>query len=455
MTSRATLRAALAALVLASASNVGAQLVTLPPNVILPNNEGLAIGALGGLEGNAFTARVADSTAGYLNPAGLAAAPKSSASVSAGTFRFVTIANDAIADSSGSSVSQVPAAVGFLIKRPFHSEALTLGISIARTAAWTQSSEAQSLVLGAQPSYTTFSADAEFDRTTVAIALGWSGGGAWRFGGGLLGDILNMRNVQAIAYRRLDGNSIRTAVASSRATGAQATLRLGLGAQADLSKEWRFGANLRTPGVRIFPSGVFAIDAVDQRGAASQQASFFDAEADFSYRVPWEAALGIAWVRPTFEIELDLKGQSGVSAYDGFASTKSILRINEPGTGSGPVIETSPFAGIPFEGRAILNVSLGGHLRLDDRGAWMLHAGLATDRSPVGDGDAFFNRTDLTSVTIGVSGTAFHISGSLGLTYQFGTTDEMTIPDLAGGALARTTFKISNFGILYALSYAF
>jgi hypothetical protein len=446
---------AFAALAFALALPVYGQVVFVPPNVLLPNNEGLPVGALGGLEGNAFTARVADSTAGWFNTAGLAAATDSSASVSAGTFRFVNVSNDASSDSNGSSVTQIPAAVGFVLKRAFRRDDLTLGFSVARTAAWGQTTEAQFLLPGAKTSYTTFAADAMFSRTTIAIAAGWNPGGAWKFGAGLLGDVLSLRSIQALSNRADTGGPIRTAVASSRATGGQGSLRLSLGAQADLSSDWKLGATVRTPGVRIVPSGVFAVDAVNQNGAASEQVSFFDAGADFRYKLPFEVALGLAWVRPTFEIEVDVKGQTGVSAYSGFASTHAVLRISDAGTGAAPAVSTTPFPGVTFESRAIVNVSLGGHLSLDRKGRWKLHAGFATDRSPVGDADRFFNRTDLTNVTVGVSGTAFHIAGSLGLTYEFGTTDKLTVPDLAGGVFARTTYKISNFGILYSASYVF
>jgi hypothetical protein len=413
------------------------------------------VGALGGLEGNAFTARVLDSTSGWFNPAGLAAATGSSASVSAGTFRFVNVSADSATEASGSSVRQLPAAVGFVVKKPFKSENLTLGFAVARTAAWSQTSEAQILVPGALRSYTTFSADAEFNRTTISIAAGWNGGGAWRLGGGLLGDILNLRNVQSVAYRQETGGPVRTALASGRATGSQGSLRIGLGAQADLSAEWKLGATLRTPGLRILPAGVYTLDAMSERGAASEQVSFFDAEADFRYELPWEGAIGLAWVRPAFEVELNVKGQTGVSAYDGFASARSVLRTSDQGTGASPTVISTPFAGVTFEGSEILNVSLGGHLRLGDKNVWKLHAGFATDRSPVGDADRFFNRVDLTNVTVGLSGAAFHIAGSLGVTYQFGTSDELTVPDIGGGALARTTFEVSNFGILYSVSYVF
>lgn len=444
----------LGGLALGPSASAPAQTITIPPNVLIPNNEGIPVGSLGGLEGNAFTARVADSTAGWFNPAGLAGAAASSASVSAGTFRFVSITDDTLPESSGSSVSQVPAAVGLLVSKPWGKENLSLGFTVARTSAWTQSTEAQVLVPGAYRSYTTFSADSEFNRTTVALSAAYRSG-SWRFGAGLLGDVLNLRNVQAPAYREETPGAIHTVVGSYRATGSQGTLRLALGAQADLSPEWKLGAVVRTPGVRIVPSGVYAFDVVDQKGSQSWQLSFFDSQADFRYEVPLEGAIGIAWVRPTFEVELDVKGQTGASAYEGFASGKSVLVVNDPGSGGTPVVVTEPFPGMTFEGRAIVNVSVGGHVRLDRKGVWKLHAGFSTDRSPVGEEDDFFGRVNLTNFTLGVGGAVGHIAGSLGLTYQTGTTESIAVVDANGGTITRARFKISNFGLIYSVSYVF
>ncbi len=55
----------------------------------------------------------------------------------------------------------------------------------------------------------------------------------------------------------------------------------------------RLGAVLRTPGVRILPGGSFNVDVVDQRGAVSNQLTFFDStNITFKYEVPLEAAVG-------------------------------------------------------------------------------------------------------------------------------------------------------------------
>jgi len=74
------------------------------------------------------------------------------------------------------------------------------------------------------------------------------------------------------------------------------------------------------------------------------------------------------------------------------------------------------------------------------------------DRSPVGSADTFFDRIDLYDVSLGVSGTAYHIATSLGMTYQFETSGERSVPDLVGGTLAFTKVKVSNVGIIYSFS---
>ncbi len=64
-----------------------------PPNVILPNNNSLPIGEVGGLEANAYTARASDPTSLWFNPAGIAGTNVSA--VSAKMFQRPTIPNTA------------------------------------------------------------------------------------------------------------------------------------------------------------------------------------------------------------------------------------------------------------------------------------------------------------------------------------------------------------------------
>ena len=69
--------------------------------------------------------------------------------------------------------------------------------------------------------------------------------------------------------------------------------------------------------------------------------------------------------------------------------------------------------------------------------------------------DGFFDRINLNSVTLGVGGASKHISGSLGFNYQFGSSEQRLVADIAGTELTRTKVKISNIGIIYSVSYVF
>lgn len=283
-----------------------------PPNVILPNNNSLPIGEVGGLEANAYTARASDPTSLWFNPAGIAGANVSAVSASTGTFRILTVSPQKL-EGNGGSIDQLPAAVGFVLKKPFNWEAWTFGFAIVRTAAWSQFTDG--IVSTPDPRQRiTLSADTSFNRTTLALTMGHGGGENWRFGGGPLLDILSLRSVQSLTFREETATHVRTFLDSYRADGSQVNLRLGLGVQVDLSKHVKLGAVLRTPGVRILPGGSFNIDVVDQRGAVSDQLAFFDStNITFKYILPLEAAAGAAWVSDVGEVELNLKAQTGHS----------------------------------------------------------------------------------------------------------------------------------------------
>ena len=131
-------RAAVAALTLWALLTAKAALAQnpqalFPPNVILPNNNSLPIGEVGGLEGNAYTARASDPTSLWFNPAGIAGANVSTVSASTGTFRILTVSPQKL-EGNGGSIDQLPAAVGFVLKKPFNWEKWTFGFAVVRTA---------------------------------------------------------------------------------------------------------------------------------------------------------------------------------------------------------------------------------------------------------------------------------------------------------------------------------
>ena len=87
-------------------------LVTPPPNVVLPNANGVPVGPFGGLEGGAYVARVDDPSAAWFNPAGLSRAKTAQITGSAGLYQFTTVAPSSLPNPGG-ALDQIPNLVGY------------------------------------------------------------------------------------------------------------------------------------------------------------------------------------------------------------------------------------------------------------------------------------------------------------------------------------------------------
>src|SRR5262245_23071990 len=88
-------------------------LVTTPPqNLVLNNYNSTSVGPYGGLEGSAYVARVADPSAAWFNPAGLARQASAQISGSAGVYQRTAVSPEALPNRGG-SIQQLPNFVGF------------------------------------------------------------------------------------------------------------------------------------------------------------------------------------------------------------------------------------------------------------------------------------------------------------------------------------------------------
>ena len=85
-------------------------IATPPPNIIVPNYNGVPTGPLGGLEGSTNIARASDTSAPWFNPAGLSKAG-TQISGSAGTYKLTTVAPGFL-PTTGGSTEQVPNLAG-------------------------------------------------------------------------------------------------------------------------------------------------------------------------------------------------------------------------------------------------------------------------------------------------------------------------------------------------------
>jgi hypothetical protein len=427
------------------------QVITPSPNVVLNNYDTVPVGPYGGLESSAYIARVGDPSAAWFNPAGLTREATSQISGSAGVYQLTSVSPQAL-QNQGGSTQQLPNFVGFTFTPR---QGLAMGAALLTTNSWTQVTNAE-LFATVAPSQQRFaySADSTFERRVMAAGVGYHADGPWRFGGGLAFSLMNLRMVQSASDRIADNTGLRSVLVSSRVEGSAVQLRLQAGAQYDLSR-WRIGAAMRTPGATIFKSGVVALDGLLDAGASSQGASLFDPEAKFEYHLPWEFQGGAAYVRDRVQFELDLQAYTPVSAYALISSAHPTITYSDLGTGTPPTVVSQPFGGLTSASDGVVNVSAGGHfLLLKDR-TLRIHAGVGSHPSPVGSADVVFNKVDLASWTLGLSGALAKFQFAAGFNSQSGSAKDVTLRNLLNGQVVRTPIDIRTMAFIYSLAYQF
>src|SRR4029079_12885035 len=123
----------------------------------------------------------------------------------------------------------------------------------------------------------------------------------------------------------------------------------------------RIGGVMRTPGFAVFNNGSLTLDATQNSGAAGTGASFFDPDAAFDYKLPFEGGGGVAIIHPRLQLEFGAIAYSGASAYPLLASSANVAIYQDAGNGTAPTVTQQPFSGLTTAAKAIANASGGGH----------------------------------------------------------------------------------------------
>lgn len=444
---------ALVALALRISMPVGTpvdQVVTPPSNLVLNNYDTVPVGPYGGLEGSAYSARVGDPSAAWFNPAGLSRGT-AQISGSAGVYQLTSVSPNAL-ESRGGALQQLPNYVGFTFSPR---TSMTLGAAFLTTTAWTQETDSELVTpIPAGQQRFAYSADSDYQQRVAAFGVGYHRGGPWRFGGGLAFSMMNLRLVQSVSDRIVDGGGLRSLLVSSRVGASATLLRLQAGAQYDAGP-WRVGGAFRTPGLTIFRSGTVTLDGLLDNGQGSQGASLFDPEAHLEYRMPWEFQGGAAYVRDRVEFEVDLQAYTPVSAYSFISSDQPTVTYSDAGTGGPTTVATAPFGGMTSASDGVVNISVGGHFVPFKERAMRIHAGVASNRSPVGSADTIFNKAHLTSWTLGLSGSFAKFQFAAGVNHKGGTVEDLTLRNLLNGQVVRTSIDVRTLGFIYSISYQF
>jgi hypothetical protein len=427
------------------------EVITPPPNLVLSNYNAVPVGPFGGLEGTAFAARVGDPSAAWFNPAGLARENTPQISGSAGVYQRTSVSPQALPNRGG-SFQQLPNFVGFTFTP---SSRVTVGAALITTNAWNQETDSELITtLPAGQQRFAYSADSDFEQRILALAAGYHGNGPWRFGGGLAFSVMNLRLVQSTSDRIGDSTGLNSLLVTSRAAASALQLRSQVGVQYDTAR-WRFGAAVRTPGLTIHRSAGVTLDAALDAGASSLGSSVFDADAATEYHLPWEFQAGAAWVRDRVELELDVQAYSSIAAYPLISTSNPALIYGDAGANQPPTVITRPFPGLISASDGVANVSAGGHIRLFENRDMRLHAGVGSNRSPVGAEDTIFNTVDLLTWTLGLSGSVGKFQFSAGFNHQSGSSNNITVRNLLNGRVVQTPMDVNMGGFIYSLAFQF
>jgi hypothetical protein len=427
------------------------QVITAPPNLVLNNYDTAPVGPYGGLEGSAYSARIGDPSAAWFNPAGLSRQETAQISGSAGVYEHTSVSPDALPNRGG-SIQQLPNYVGFtFVPRT----GMTVGAALLTTNTWTQETDSELVTtIPAGQQRFAYSADSDYQQRVAAIGVGYQRGGPWRFGGGFAFSIMNLRLVESASDRIADSTGLRSVLVSARAAGSAILMRLQAGAQYDVGV-WRFGAAMRTPGATILRSGTVTLDGLLDNGPTSQGASLFDPDAHLEYHLPWEFQGGAAYVHDRVQFEVDLQAYTPVAAYSLISSDHPTVTYSDAGASVPPTVVTRPFGGLTSASDGVINVSAGGHFVLLKDRTLRIHGGVGSNKSPVGNADVVFNKVDLTSWTLGLSGSLAKFQFAAGLNQKSGTADDITVRNLLSGQVVRTAIDVRTMGFIYSLAYQF
>jgi hypothetical protein len=426
------------------------QVTTPPPNLVLNNYNSAPVGPYGGLEAGAYVARVDDPSAAWFNPAGLARQSSAQISGSAGVYQR-TLASPEALPNQGGSVEQLPNFVGFTFAPR---EGLTVGAALLTSNSWNQETDAELLnTIPAGRQRFAYSADSTFEQRELAISAGYRISDRWRAGAGIAFALMDVRLVESASDRVASATDLQTLLVAARASGTAFLLRSQFGAQYDAST-YRLGAAIRTPGVPFHRTGVVTLDGTLDAGTTSLGASVFDPDGHVEYHLPWELQVGAAITRHRFEAEIDLQAYTPIDAYS-LVSTDQPVQVYSGTTGQTPTVSSRPFSGLIAQSDGVTNISAGGHFSVFENRDLRVHAGVASNGSPVGPEDTVFNRVDLTCWSVGISGAIGKLQYTAGLTKQTGHADDVMIRNLVSGDVVRTRVDVSLTGFVYSLAYRF
>jgi len=435
--------------------------IVFPPTLLVPNFNHVFPGLTESLESGADLVRAWTAPAVWYNPAGLVLSTRTAVNASLQGYEATLLTGTGFIE-QGTQVSNfrgVPSFVGIVLgEEAIPLKTVRFGFAMSNPISWSQGINLSSTASTAARAL--YQVNSGFDQFQAQAAVSWAVNPKFR-----LGFSLSVPYTTANNAGQLTG-SLRTSSASVGSLRTVAFSGFNFHLLPAASFQWEalnwlaLGAMVSPPGLRLLRSGSLTLQALSNAASASgnstQQLSFRDTGATFNYEIPAQISAGFALHFGPVEVELDGHWYFGTGPYDVISSSVPVYTVNS-GRGVAPGTTVSSLPTQVWGTRGVLDVNVGGHLRLSS--LVTVHAGFYSDLAP-GNVPSFIYRTiSLYGVRGGVSLTSASISGSVGLGYQFGTSStalfEVTPPGVPPQNGAEQKLTLQTLSLLFSLAYVF
>jgi hypothetical protein len=437
------------------AAPASAQVLSSPPNgIILPNYDLVRVGQWEAIESGAVVARTSGPLANVYNPAGLAASTKTEINGSATGYQYTSLSLEGIGDKASSSrLTSLSGFLGVALAEPLlKTTKWRLGISAFAPLDWqpgTLSGSGQG-TSGGTDLLLNYRTQVNFHALVPALAAGVNLSPSLRLGFGFQVPIVSVRQDQNTSLLATSATAAEQTDRVFSADGTTWLVRATAGIQWDVASAVTLGLMAESPTARVWGSTFYSDEITVSSGQGFATMHFRDPHARLDYKMPFLLSGGAAFRLGKLTLEGDVRWYSSVSQFDLYTSDSTGIAVSDSGAlppVSGPVT----LAPVTLTYRSIVNFAVAARYPLSER--WRVHAGVNSDQSPLSSTNEIFRNVNVFGATAGVSFTAAHLSGSLGLGFQTGKSP----PTLVGiGPAARDTrLTMTTFQFLYAVAYSF
>jgi len=219
------------------------------------------------------------------------------------------------------------------------------------------------------------------------------------------------------------------------------------------------GAVLQPPAVRLLSGGNLTVQGVDSQTvtgpSSTRQLSFRDTGATFNYVIPGEISAGLAFKISPVELELDVHWFISTGPYTLVNSSLPVTVVNAV-NGIPPQKVVSPFPSQTWGTRNVVDLNVGGSVKLSK--LISILAGFYSSLAPGNVQSNVFQSVTFYGVRGGISFNSPHLSGSVGLGYEWGNgVVPLQVAPPAGGAPINLSqpLTLQTLSLLFALAYVF